>query len=80
MGFEPTVPGNGTPVFETDAFSHSATSPLSGFAFVWHQYCEQVVKLAVQLFVVKYNIQILRFQGLLLLKHGIDFFGVVFRI
>ena len=27
VGFEPTVPGNGTPVFETDAFSHSATSP-----------------------------------------------------
>ncbi len=29
MGFEPTVPRNGTPVFETDAFSHSATSPLN---------------------------------------------------
>ena len=29
VGFEPTVPRNGTPVFETDAFSHSATSPLN---------------------------------------------------
>jgi hypothetical protein len=30
VGFEPTVPRSGTPVFETGPFNHSGTPPDSG--------------------------------------------------
>ena len=32
VGFEPTVPQNGTPVFETGTLNHSDTSPRCGFS------------------------------------------------
>ena len=33
VGFEPTVPDLGTPIFETGALSHYATSPFFDFRF-----------------------------------------------
>jgi hypothetical protein len=32
VGFEPTVPGTGTPVFETGPFNHSGTPPCALWA------------------------------------------------
>ena len=33
-GFEPAIPGYGIPLFESGAFSHSATSPEGGFEYI----------------------------------------------
>ena len=38
VGFEPTVEGYPTSVFETDAFGHSATLPLSQQAIIFVTY------------------------------------------